>query len=233
MKFAIPILACFILQISFSQDVILKNKKGEPITSPEKGIPLSNVEEVILRPTVTGTAYGVTSKVVVYLLLKNGTIYSRPSASPHDLDVLNSKKIQPKKWGKWSKKGNQLIVNFKSVQTWKKFYKTSKYNTNERFNGIFKTVGAFSDSKFHTFNTIIFKSNGTFTCRYFYKNKGNYKPHSKDKKIQGSYKIKDYTIELTYNSGDIERFLIAKHMKGNGLIMGSKSFYPFTHSLLK
>jgi len=203
------------------------------MTAPEKGIPMSDIEEVILRPTVTGTAYGTTSKVVVYLLLKDGTIYSRPSASPHDLNRSKSKIDQPKKWGAWSKKDDQLFVQFKNKQTWSKYYETSKYDTNERFHGAFRTVGGFSDSNFHAFNTIIFKNDGTFTWRYFYKSKGTYKPHATDKKIQGVYEIKDYSIELTYDSGESERFLIAKHKKGNGLIIGSKSFFEFDHPLLK
>lgn len=226
------IILCFATEIISSQTV-LQNKKGEFITSPEKGISLSEIEEVVLTPTVTGTAYGATSKVVVYLLLKDGTIYSRPSASPHDLDIVTSRKNQSSKWGTWSKSGDGLKVNFKSDQLWKTYYTTSRCSANEKIQGVFQTVGGFSDSKEHRFNTIVLSKNGSFVWRYFYRSKGSYKPHATDKKIEGTYKIKDYTIELTYNSGSIERFLIAKHKKGSGLVIGSKSFYPFDHPLLR
>ncbi len=209
------------------------SKKGEPLTANNKGIALSQIDRVILRPTVTGTAYGATTKVVVYLLLKDGSIYSRPSASPHDLDLKKSKVSQVNKWGKWSKKGNKkLAVNFKSDQEWTSYYETIKGKSGERLQGSFKTVGGFRDTKVGAFNTLKLNRDGTFTWRYFYRTKGKIQPHSKDKKTNGKYTIKDYTIEFNYDSGQVERFLFAKPVNGKGVIIGSYSFYEFDHPLL-
>ncbi|GAA4278312.1 hypothetical protein [Aquimarina mytili] len=202
-------------------------------TKANKSLPLSNIEAIIARPTITGSAYGAITKVVTYLLLKDGTIYSRPYLSPLDFDVDNSKTIEKHRWGTWVKKGELLSVHFKSQKAWKNVYGTLPAANTQKIEGIFQTAGGFSKSKAHRFNTLILEKNGRFTWRYFYRTKKVYQPHKSDKKISGSYIISGYTITFTFDDGLTERFLFAKYRTGKGIIIGDKSFYTFSHPLLK
>ncbi|GAA4270882.1 hypothetical protein U6A24_03200 [Aquimarina gracilis] len=220
------------VQSTFSQ-VQLKSKKGEPMTLPDQGLSMNDIEKIILRPTVTGSAFGPMSKVVVYLLLKDGTIYSRPNVSPHDFDVKTSRSSNPKRWGTWSKKNNKLAIEFKTPQEWVNFYETYTTNKKETVAGIYKCVGAFYGSKVHDFNTLILQKNGRFTWRYFFRSNKKYIPHKKDKEISGNYSISNYTIQFTYDNGQKERLLFAIHKKNTGVIVGDKSFFKFNHPLLK
>lgn len=211
----------------------IRGKKGEPMTAAGKGIPLAGIHKFILRPTITGSGYGPTSRVVGYMLLKDGTIYSRPDISPHDLDLDKSRKEMPKRWGIWSATSKQINVKFKAPQQWNNYYETLPAKRGEIILGSYKTVGSFGGSRVHNFNTLILENNSRFTWRYFYRNDGDFKPHKTDKPISGVYSLDGYTIQLTYDSGQIERFLFAKFEKGKGFALGVKSFSAFSHPLLQ
>lgn len=201
-------------------------QKNEPITAPNKGLQLKDINSIILKAKTTGTAYGATLKATPYLLLNDGTIYSRPKVSPHDLDVFTSKKENPSRWGKWSKTSNGLNIQFKNPQNWKNYYKTRPAKKNELISGTYKCVGSFDLSNTE-FNTIIFKKDGTFTLRYFYRNDKKFIPHKKDSQLKGSYKLNNYTIEMSFSNDIKKRFLIALFEKGGGMLIGSKSFAEF------
>ena len=224
----LPLFFMVSFQGMFAQSVH-HSKQKEPITAAGHGIQLDEIEEIVLRPTTTGTGFGVTLKVRPYVLLKDGTMYSRPDASPHDLDVSRSKQQDPSKWGTWTRNGNALNINFKSPQNITNYYKTVRAETGASISGCYKMVGTFPASTIHDFNTICFNSDKTFVWRYFYRNDGRFIPHSTDRKIKGSYHIEDYTIIMTYENGTVERHTFAKFAIENGVLIGSQAFAEFTN----
>ncbi|MGI9545100.1 MAG: hypothetical protein ACR2MX_17695 [Cyclobacteriaceae bacterium] len=211
-----------------------KGKKGEPMTEIGLGLQMTDIHAVILRATTTGTTYGVTLKVLPYLVLKDGTIYSRLDISPHDFDLDASRRLMPKRWGTWTKSGTQYQVQFSGgkPQQWENWYATKPAAEGETIAGIFKCVGGISSSNVHKFNTLILKKDGTFTWRYFYKSNKKFIPHSTDREIKGTYHLNSYTIEFKYHSGEIERFMFAKFKDEAGFTIGVKSFAEFEHPLL-
>ncbi|MDH3710942.1 MAG: hypothetical protein OER04_13695 [Cyclobacteriaceae bacterium] len=199
-------------------------KKGEPLTEAGKGIQKDQIHKLILRLHPTN------SQLYPYVLLKDGTIYSRMDVSPSDLDVKLSKKTAPEKWGTWQKTGTSYQVHFHNgrKQTWGTWHPTRPASESETIDGVYKCVGSFGGSRVHNSNTLILRDDGTFTWRYFYRSKGIFKPHKNDKAIKGSYRLEHYTIHFEYENGEVERLLFAIFEEQGGFTIGVKPFAEMT-----
>jgi len=189
-----------------------------------KGLSSADIRGIVLH---SESSYGVGGMLIFiykpYILLNNGSLYEHPEISPNDLNVAQSRQLEPEKWGTWKLNGKTLTIVHGSKNgpvgkpnewtggwTWatpaKKNEKlTSTYSSisgggNTAIGGGSITVS----SKYITFN-----NKGQFT--YESVGGGSYNDASggvsaySSKNTAGTYLLDSYSIELRFNNGKILR----------------------------
>jgi len=224
-----------------NKDIVIApvNKKSKsiveqtkPITNANthKGYGVSQVEEVILR-TVTSYGLGgvyVTNKV--YVLYKNGDIYTSPTKPLESMDISQSKRNNPSKWDKWQKKDGILFVTrSKTGKTydWKKYFKLRKGTKGFKLSGKFNTSDSFVGANMVNASTVFFDDQGRFAWKTIKGGVTAWKPIYSKSTSSGTYSINDYTLTLQYNNGKTESYFFGLYPKDNQhFVIGSSHFTP-------
>lgn len=196
-----------------------------PLTKAGMGLKDADIKGVVMN---TEYGSGVGGMLVVdyraYLLLKDGSVYKYPDCSPYDLDVAESRKIQPDKWGTWILDGDALIVKLPEKGTlkterWKKssWYWTRPAKDAEKISGSFKTISGGGNTAMGGSVMVVSSANislndkGQFTYSAMgggsASESGTSVSAYSNKSSAGTYYLKGYCIELKFNNGEVQRKL--------------------------
>ncbi len=201
---------------------------NEPVQQPRNTS--NEVEDIILRTVTSYGLGGVYVKNEVSVLFKNGTILTNPSVPLSQLNVTQSKRNQPKKWGTWKKQGTVLWVTKpwkNKTYDWKKWFKLRSGNQQTKLIGRFKSSDAFGGSKVINANNVSFDGQGRFAWKTIKGGNTVWKPVYSKSNSSGTYVINDYTITLNYNNGTSESFFFGFYPKDNEhFVIGSNHFLP-------
>lgn len=108
-----------------------------------KGIKPAQIDGVYLEQN---TGFGVGGMMIIrydpVLMLKDGWAYDGWMLTPADLDVKLSKKLEPKSWRRYERKGDQIRIQESDGQ-WSKFEKWSKVEParpGDKLRGTFSSI---------------------------------------------------------------------------------------------
>ncbi len=76
------------------------------VTAPGKGVRLSQIEAIYYAWDQVVRYDGMHFDEAIFLLLKDGTVHDGLPVAPSDLDVALSKRMEPRTWGRWRRKGS-------------------------------------------------------------------------------------------------------------------------------
>ncbi len=189
-----------------------------------------DVEDVILR---TVTNYGLNGTYIdneVSILFSNGEILTNPSKALENLNVSASKAKHPKKWNRWDRKGNSLMVTKAwkgKTYEWKKWFQLRKGNTKTKLNGVFKTLDPFGGDRVINASIVAFDAQGRFAWKTIKGGNTTWKPIYAKQNSAGTYKIDGYKITLSYNNGATENLFFGFYPKDDfHFVIGSGHFLP-------
>lgn len=209
---------------------------SKTITKPKVKVPIPNktlhnslaVEDIIMRTVTSYGLGGVYVKNEVSVLFSNGDILINPTVPLHQLNIQQSKKQQPKKWGTWKKKGSVLWVTKpwkNKTYDWKKWFKLRSGSENKLLSGRFKSSDSFGGSQVINANNVAFDEKGRFAWKSIKGGNTVWKPVYSKSTTAGTYVIQDYTLTLRYNNGITESFFFGLYPKDNEhFVIGSNHF---------
>ena len=182
--------------------------------APGKGLKAADIEGIYINlESAFGVGGFVTQEYNPYLLLKDKSIYKRVHIDPLQLDVQQSKLLEPDQWGTWSRSGNKIIVNWNSGKpsTWSTFHKTLPATNDTKLNGYYRTIGGGGNVAFGgdviTFSQdgITFFENGKYvrgkSSGAMAESDGPYGSHSSKTNSSGTYSVSGNRIILKENNG--------------------------------
>jgi hypothetical protein len=159
-----------------------------------------------------------------YLYLKDGTVYNDPYLAPNSFNVALSKKEEPQKWGKWTRKGNTFTILWNESDDGKPdtedVLPTEPGSNNQRLNGYFESLSGGGNTAFGgntsiaVYRGFTFKPDGTFTRdggasattgNDYTGDSPNVTASSQSATTRGTYKISGYNLELKFADGTVWR----------------------------
>ncbi len=194
---------------------IENNQTGQTANSPNN-LKLQDISSVIMHleyeSGVGGAIYPVYNP---YILFKDGTIYSEPNT----LDLVASRRNDPKKWGVWKLEGGLLKITWNAkpakykFSEWKKdsYKNVSPAKKGETLSGSFKTISGGGntalggDVMIVNSNTITFNDQGQFTLAKVGGGSTSSVASYYKGQDAGTFTLDGYSIELKFNSGKTER----------------------------
>lgn len=191
--------------------------------------PKNGVEQLILR---TETGYGLSGVFVentTYLLMHDGSIFSKPYGDPYLLNVISSKRTQPKSWGQWRKTGKTLHVTWpgKAPTTWETWFSCRNVGQGERLRGRFQSADSFGGDAVVNFNTIVFDRDGRFSMAVLKGGNTAWLPVYSDSRSAGRYTLGGYAIHLRFNNGSTKDYAFCAYPKDNEhFAIGANHFAP-------
>jgi hypothetical protein len=189
-----------------------------------KGLKPNQIDGVYLEQN---TGIGVGGMVIIrydpVLMLKDGWAYDGWTLTPADLDVTLSRKLEPKSWRRYERKGDQIRIQDQNGK-WSKFEKWSQVGPakpGDTLQGTFSSIGGGGNTAVGG-NTMIavidsytFNKDGTFkTDKAVGASGGNEgtDPNgppgvvaTSQASSSGTYKLDGYTLELRYGNGRVMR----------------------------
>lgn len=210
-----------------------RSKKVEtPLTAAGMGIKPAAIKGVVLNTEYgVGVGGAMITELNPYLLLNDGTVYRYITCAPYDLDVAQSKQVEPNRWGTWKLSGKNMMMTFtekKGIETdtMTHWYWSVPAKKGEKINGGFSTISGGGNTALGGTSMVFSSSNlkmnekGQFT----YEHTGggssadagvSVSAYSSDNKA-GTYILDGYAIELRFNNGQVQRKLLY--------------FYPDSHT---
>jgi hypothetical protein len=159
-----------------------------------------------------------------YLYLKDGTVYNDPFLAPNSFNVALSKKEEPQKWGKWTRKGDNFTITWNESDDGKPETKegiaTQPGSSDQRLEGYFENISGGGNTAFGgntsiiAYNGYTFKRDGTFSRdggaggssgNDYTGNAPNVSFSTQNASARGTYKISGYNIELKFADGKVWR----------------------------
>ena len=218
---------------SVAERTIEKPAPKEIVTTPKvkkESNSTLEVEDVILR---TVTNYGLSGMYIdneVSVLFNNGEILTNPSKALESLNVSASKAKHPKKWNRWERKGNTLMVTKAwkgKTYEWKKWFQLRKGNPQTKLKGVFKTLDPFGGDRVINASIVAFDAQGRFAWKTFKGGNTAWKPIYAKQNSAGTYTIDGYKITLRYNNGVTEQLFFGFYPKDDAhFVIGSGHFLP-------
>ncbi len=212
MKTKIPYVSLLLVLISLLTAAGC-NKENDAQT-PESIPGLAGTEGIYLHLEYGYGLGGVEIEYRPHLMFKDGTLYKNLSTSPDKLEVAQSKKDEPKKWGTWKKQGNDILVQWGDgkASTWeeKTWFKTVPAGKGEQISGIYRSISGVSSVPIGGSSTVIATASLSFDGNKFTYEKtaggsdGTTSAYSSQTKA-GTYKLDGHTIELRFNNGTVEK----------------------------
>jgi hypothetical protein len=196
-----------------------------PVRSADnQGISPTEIDGVYLEQN---TGFGVGGMIIIQydpvLMLKDGWAYDGWTASPADLDVTASRKVEPKSWRRYERRGDQIrIQDHKGV--WSKFDKWHQVvpaGPGDRLAGAFSHLGGGGNTAYGgstmivASNSYTFGRDGTFTSKTAVGVSGGNEATNpngppgvvatSNRSTSGTYLLDGYTLELRYRNGRVIR----------------------------
>ncbi len=214
---------------------------GEWRTAPNQGLKAAQIEGVYLK---LETGFGVGGMVMQeynpYLFLKDGWVYDDPNEPPADFDVVASRRLEPKNWGRWQRNGGRISIRWNrtpgSVTTYnsKDFLRAIAGKPTSKLKGRYKSLSGGGNSAMGggvtiaAWNNINFSSDGRFAQEKGAGSSGNGVTTNSSSALSGTYAIADHTIEFKYADGRTERMFYCVYPpddgKNNAIIIGAITF---------
>jgi len=198
-------------------------------TAAPSGGRSNNVDRLILR---TVTRYGLGGVYVAnatYLLLKDGSIFSKPYDNPYTLNVAESQRLQTKSWGRWREQGSALQVTWPNKKTarWEKWFHCREVDADFRLEGRFQSADSFGGGAVANFNTVAFSRDGRFSLTNLKGGATDWLPVYSETATAGRYTVDGYALRLETNAGSVEEFAFCLYPKDDEhFAIGASHFVP-------
>lgn len=150
-----------------------------------------------------------------YVLFTDGSISSDTRPSPYELNMAQSKRTQPGKWGTWQQQGSTLTIQWPgkkpAVYKENEWYTTRPAADNEKISGAFKSLAVGGNTPMGgdvmTFSAgrIQFNLQGQFTIEQSSGGGTTNTSAYSSKNGAGTYRLNGYSIELHFNNGKVVR----------------------------
>jgi hypothetical protein len=197
--------------------------RERPVPANDKGSSQSQIEGIYLHLSYNLTGIGGTVQLSYpsYLLLKDGTIYRGLKTPPMDLDIAKSREAEPKKWGRWEKRGTSVIVQWNDGkrETWDKYWYIARpAKKTDRLKGVYGYITGGGSTTVAAAVNIEFSDDGSFVRKGVVSDLNNALYASGKSQSSGTYVLDGYTIELRYANGKTERHLFYFYPDSNNAI---------------
>ncbi|GAA5514532.1 hypothetical protein Dcar01_03288 [Deinococcus carri] len=212
-----------------------KNQPAEKfLVAAGKGLQDSQILGVYLYPStmvgVGGMAYPTYPPL---LFLKDGTVYDDPYWAPDSFNVVLSRQLEPQKWGKWTRQGQNFVVKWGDGET--QTVKVTRDLTmppapaGTKLSGNFRTIGGGGNSALGGDVTVAVSSDYTFTPQGTFKGgrsagatTSNVTAASQSS-TSGKYSVSRYGITLNYADGGQKRLFFYR-MSNDVLHIGDSDY---------
>jgi hypothetical protein len=197
--------------------------RERPVPANGKGLNESQIEGIYLHLSYNLTGIGGTVQLSYpsYLLLKDGTIHRNLKTPPTDLDVAKSREAEPKKWGRWEKRGASIIVQWNEGrrETWDKYWYIARpAKKTDRLKGVYGYITGGGSTTVAAAVNIKFSDDGSFARQGVVSDLNNALYTYSKSDSAGTYVLDGYTIELRYANGKMERHLFYFYPDSNNVI---------------
>lgn len=197
--------------------------------SPSNGVSQDQVEGIYMRTLTRYGLGGVYVENAAYLMFKDGSLYKEPAVAPADLDVEASKASEPKKWGRWQRRGTSIFVTWSDGDTdeWKTWFVARPAIRGDRLNGGFQSSDPFGGSQVINVNSVFFNREGQFSWENLKGGDTPWLPAYSRKETAGTYVLDGYSIEFRFNGGLAERHTFFFYPKDREhFAIGTSHFVP-------
>lgn len=199
-------------------------KVEEYRTAPGAGIKPSQILGVYMvlsyQAGVGGYIYPVYDPVI---FLKDGTYCEDVRVPPTELDVVASRRGEPKRWGHWKRVGNEFQLQDEKGKWGKpqKLQEAKPGGKSEKLSGTFTTIGGGGNTAYGGGTMIAVSNSYTFAPNGSFKSGKSVGASSAEplsdtsvtvaskKSSEGTYTIDNYTLTLRYSNGYVERRFFA------------------------
>jgi hypothetical protein len=81
-------------------------------TAPNRGVALADIEGLYQPKKLRYNPQTLLFEPdeTTYLVLKDGWLYDNLAVSPHDLDVAESRRLEPQNWSRWRRRGSEMEI---------------------------------------------------------------------------------------------------------------------------
>jgi hypothetical protein len=209
--------------------VALVGQRNTPL--PANGIRSDQILGIYSKGEVNGTVFGLRG----FLLLKDGTAFADADVAPQSVDVAQSKRDDPEKWGRWRRAGGTILINWDDGGTDeldggqgnlrvggnKSTRLSGDYGTISSSGNLISGSGFVSRSNYQFFpdGTFINSRSSSFAVGAFLPGSDTIGPTQvasgggNSTTGRARYEIDGYMLTLTYPDGQIERKSFSMHAK--------------------
>ncbi|MBZ9750782.1 hypothetical protein K7W42_07895 [Deinococcus sp. HMF7604] len=190
--------------------------------------------EVLGVYTTQSSGIGVGGMVIVtfppYLFLKDGTVYNDPSWAPSSFNAKLSRQLEPQKWGKWSRQGQNFQIRWGDgeTETFEVQDAIKPAAAGLKLSGAYASLGGGGntamggDVMVAGGSDYTFKPDGTFTGGRFGGASTSNMAVGSQSRGGGRYSIQGYGITIKPTSGPEQRLLFYRF--GDALHIGGSDF---------
>jgi hypothetical protein len=194
-----------------------------PTTAPGQGVKASELKGIVLHQEYgVGVGGMMIIKYNPYVLLNDGSVYSDPYVCIYDLDVAQSREVEPKKWGTWKLESATTLVVVMNADRkpdkWEgkaHWFWADPAKKGEKLDGTWSTIGGGGNTAYGggtmivSSNVITFNNQGQFTTLSTGGGTtsgpaGTVTAYS-NKDAAGTYLFDGYSLELQYGNGKVVR----------------------------
>ncbi|NJK43580.1 MAG: hypothetical protein HC933_04300 [Pleurocapsa sp. SU_196_0] len=189
---------------------------GEWLTAPGQGLKPAQIDGVYLKLETGFDGWGnMETGYNTYLFLKDGWVYNDPDEPPSDLDVVASKSLESNRWGRWERRGGQVLIRWNDepgktrAYAQKEWVRAQPAQPGLRLEGTYKhATDSRSPTSVDSWRTVQLMRNGSFTIQ------GNAK-RGIGAGGSGSYTLDGYTATFKFSDGRVKRTLFCAYPPEN------------------
>lgn len=167
----------------------------------------------------------------VSLFLKDGTVFNDPYRAPTSFNFKLSRQLEPQKWGKWTRQGNNFTIKWSDGRTDTFIVKGAPkaLPAGTRLSGTFETIsggGTTSlggDTIVVSSGTYTFRPDGTFTGGSFGGGGDSSVTVGSSRASGGTYSVSGYGITLRGSASQERRLFFARY-NDDMLYIGSSTY---------
>ena len=182
----------------------------------------------------TGVGVGgmVLTTYPVSLFLKDGTVYNDPYWAPGSFNYKLSRQLEPQKWGKWTRQGNDFVIRWEDgeTETFKVEGAPKSLPAGTKLSGAFQTISGGGNTALGGGVIVagggnyVFQPDGTFSGGSFGSVSSSSVAAGSSRKTGGTYTVSGYGITLKGANGQQQRLFFARYDQDLLYIGGS----PYT-----
>ncbi|GGO36225.1 hypothetical protein [Deinococcus humi] len=183
----------------------------------------------------TGIGVGgmVLTTYPVSLFLKDGTVYNDPYWAPGSFNYKLSRQLEPQKWGRWTRQGNNFVIRWGDggTETFEVEGAPKPLPAGTKLSGAFQTISGGGntamggDVMVAGGGTYTFQPDGTFSGGSFGSVSSSSVVAGSTRKTGGTYAVSGYSITLKGANGQQQRLFFARYDQ-NLLYIGGSTYIP-------